>query len=160
MVSGIHEESERVKTLSSTKSAKASEIERHWRVIDADGAVLGRVATQAALTLRGKHKATFTPSLDTGDPVVIVNAAKVKVTGKKLADKQYVRHSGYPGGFKAETLERLLARRPEEVVRRAVRGMLPQNRLGEKMSRKLFVYAGPEHPHRAQKPESLALEKR
>ena len=160
MVSGTHEESERVKTLSSTKSAKASEIERHWRVIDADGAVLGRVATQAALTLRGKHKATFTPSLDTGDPVVIVNAAKVKVTGKKLADKQYVRHSGYPGGFKAETLERLLARRPEEVVRRAVRGMLPQNRLGEKMSRKLFVYAGPEHPHRAQKPESLALEKR
>ena len=160
MVSGTHEESERVKTLSSTKSAKASEIERHWRVIDADGAVLGRVATQAALTLRGKHKATFTPSLDTGDPVVIVNAAKVKVTGKKLADKQYVRHSGYPGGFKAETLERLLARRPEEVVRRAVRGMLPRNRLGEKMSRKLFVYAGPEHPHRAQKPESLALEKR
>jgi len=143
-----------------TKSAKASEIERHWRVIDADGAVLGRVATQAALTLRGKHKPTFTPNLDTGDPVVIVNAAKVKVTGKKLADKQYVRHSGYPGGFKAETLERLIARRPEEVVRRAVRGMLPQNRLGEQMSRKLFVYAGPEHPHRAQKPETLALEKR
>ena len=143
-----------------TKSAKGSEIERHWRVIDAEGAVLGRVATQAALHLRGKHKPTFTPSLDTGDPVVIVNAAKVKVTGKKLADKQYIRHSGYPGGFKAETLERLLSRRPEEVVRRAVRGMLPQNRLGEQMSRKLFVYAGPEHPHRAQKPETLALEKR
>jgi len=147
-------------TTANTKSAKGSEIERHWRVIDAEGAVLGRVATQAALTLRGKHKPTFTPNLDTGDPVVIVNAAKVKVTGKKLADKEYIRHSGYPGGFKAETLERLLARRPEEVVRRAVRGMLPQNRLGEKMSRKLFVYAGPEHPHRAQKPESLALEKR
>jgi len=147
-------------TTANTKSAKLSEVERHWRVIDAEGAVLGRVATQAALTLRGKHKPTFTPSLDTGDPVVIVNAAKVKVTGKKLADKEYIRHSGYPGGFKAETLERLLARRPEEVVRRAVRGMLPQNRLGEQMSRKLFVYAGPEHPHQAQKPETLALEKR
>jgi large subunit ribosomal protein L13 len=143
-----------------TRSAKTSEIERHWRVIDADGAVLGRLATQAAATLRGKHKVSFTPNLDTGDPVVIVNAAKIKVTGKKLADKQYIRHSGYPGGFKAETLERLLARRPEEVVRRAVRGMLPRNRLGEKMSRKLFVYAGPEHPHQAQRPETLAMEKR
>jgi large subunit ribosomal protein L13 len=143
-----------------TKSAKASEIERHWRVIDADGAVLGRLATQAAATLRGKHKVSFTPNLDTGDPVVIVNAAKIKVTGKKLSDKLYIRHSGYPGGFKSETLERLLARRPEEVVRRAVRGMLPQNRLGEKMSRKLFVYAGPEHPHQAQRPETLAMEKR
>lgn len=143
-----------------TRSAKASEIERHWRVVDADGAVLGRLATQVAATLRGKNKATFTPNLDTGDPVVIVNAAKIKVTGKKLADKMYVRHSGYPGGFKAETLERLLERRPEEVVRRAVRGMLPQNRLGEQMARKLFVYAGPEHPHQAQKPETLAMEKR
>ncbi|HLZ49025.1 MAG TPA: 50S ribosomal protein L13 [Candidatus Limnocylindria bacterium] len=143
-----------------TKSAKASEIERHWRVIDADGAVLGRLATQAAATLRGKHKSTFTPNLDTGDPVVIVNAAKVRVTGKKLTDKLYIRHSGYPGGFRSETLELLLARRPEEVVRRAVRGMLPQNRLGEKMSRKLFVYAGPEHPHQAQRPETLAMEKR
>ena len=143
-----------------TKSAKLSEVERHWRVIDADGAILGRLATQAAATLRGKHKTSFTPSLDTGDPVVIVNAAKIKVTGKKLADKMYIRHSGYPGGFKAETLERLLERRPEEVVRRAVRGMLPRNRLGEKMSRKLFVYAGPEHPHQAQRPETLAMEKR
>jgi large subunit ribosomal protein L13 len=143
-----------------TKSAKGSEIERHWRVIDAEGAILGRLATQAAATLRGKHKPTFTPSLDTGDPVIIVNAAKIKVTGKKLSDKMYIRHSGYPGGFRAETLERLLERRPEEVVRRAVRGMLPRNRLGEQMSRKLFVYAGPEHPHRAQRPETLAMEKR
>src|SRR5258707_13534086 len=143
-----------------TRSAKASEIERHWRVIDAEGAVLGRVATQAALTLRGKNKATFTPNLDTGDPVVIVNAAKIKVTGKKLSDKMYIRHSGYPGGFKAETLERLLARRPEEVVRRAIRGMLPRNRLGEQMSRKLFVYAGPEHPPQAQRPEKPAGGKR
>src|SRR6476469_8843416 len=98
-----------------TKSAKLGEVERHWRVIGADGAILGRLATQAAATLRGKHKPSFTPSLDTGDPVVIVNAAKIKVTGKKLADKMYIRHSGYPGGFKAETLERLLARRPAEV---------------------------------------------
>jgi len=143
-----------------TKSAKLSEVERHWRVIDADGAILGRLATQAAATLRGKHKPSFTPSLDTGDPVVIVNAAKIKVTGNKLKDKMYVRHSGYPGGFRAETLEGLLARRPEEVIRRAVRGMLPQNRLGEQMSRKLFVYAGPEHPHQAQRPETLAMEKR
>ena len=143
-----------------THNVKASEIERHWRVVDADGATLGRLATQVAATLRGKTKATFTPHLDTGDPVVIVNAAKIKVTGKKLADKMYVRHSGYPGGFRAETLERLLERRPEEVVRRAVRGMLPRNRLGEQMSRKLFVYAGPEHPHQAQRPEALAVEKR
>src|SRR6266851_574526 len=155
MVRGTGEESERVKAMNTTKSAKASEIERHWRVIDADGAVLGRLATQVAAALRGKHKATFTPNLDTGDPVVIVNAAKIKVTGKKLSDKMYIRHSGYPGGFKSETLERLLARRPEEVVRRAVRGMLPQNRLGEQMYRKLHVYGGPQHPHAAQKPEVM-----
>jgi large subunit ribosomal protein L13 len=148
------------KAATSTHNVKASEIERHWRVVDADGVILGRLATQVAATLRGKHKATFTPHLDTGDPVVIINAAKIKVTGKKLADKMYIRHSGYPGGFRAETLERLLSRRPEEIVRRAVRGMLPQNRLGEQMSRKLFVYAGPEHPHQAQRPETLAVEKR
>src|SRR5258708_14363217 len=135
-----------------TKSAKVSEVGRHWRVTAAEGAVLGRLATQAAATLRGKHKPSFTPNLDTGDPVVIVNAAKIKVTGKKLTDKLYVRHSGYPGGFKAETLERLLSRRPEEVVRRAVRGMLPQNRLCEQMSRKLFLYARPQHPHPAPPP--------
>jgi len=139
---------------------KASEIERHWRVVDADGATLGRLATQVAATLRGKNKPTFTPHLDTGDPVVIVNASRIKVTGKKLTDKRYVRHSGYPGGLRAETLERLLARRPEEVIRRAVRGMLPRNRLGEKMVRKPFVYAGPDHPHQAQRPEKLAVMER
>ena len=138
-----------------TYSAKASEVQREWRVVDADGATLGRLATQVATILRGKHRATFTPSLDTGDPVVIVNAAKIKVTGKKLQDKMYIRHSGYPGGFRAENLERLLSRRPEEVIRRAVRGMLPQNRLGEQMMRKLHVYAGSEHPHAAQKPQPL-----
>ena len=139
-------------TVQKTHSVKLGEIERAWRVVDADGAILGRLATQIASTLRGKHKATFAPHLDTGDAVVVVNAAKIKVTGKKLQDKAYVRHSGYPGGFKSETLERLLERRPEEVIRRAVRGMLPQNRLGDQMARKLYIYAGPEHPHAAQTP--------
>ena len=142
-------------TTTKTFSAKLSEVQRDWRVVDADGATLGRLATQIATILRGKHKVTFTPSLDTGDPVIVLNAAKIKVTGNKLKDKMYVRHSGYPGGFRAENLERLLERRPEEVIRRAVRGMLPQNRLGEQMIRKLHVYAGGEHPHAAQKPQAL-----
>jgi large subunit ribosomal protein L13 len=142
-----------------TYTAKLNEVQREWRVVDADGATLGRLATQVAAILRGKHKATFTPSLDTGDPVIIVNAAKIKVTGKKLSDKLYIRHSGYPGGFRSENLEKLLARRPEEVIRRAVRGMLPQNRLGEQMMRKLHVYAGADHPHAAQKPQTLAASK-
>ena len=142
-------------TTQKTFSAKLGDVQRDWRVVDADGATLGRLATQVATILRGKHKTTFTPSLDTGDPVIIVNAAKIKVTGNKLKDKMYVRHSGYPGGLRAETLEGLLARRPEEVIRRAVRGMLPQNRLGEQMIRKLHVYAGGEHPHAAQKPQAL-----
>jgi large subunit ribosomal protein L13 len=142
-------------TTQKTFSAKLADVQRDWRVVDADGATLGRLATQVATILRGKHKTTFTPSLDTGDPVIIVNAAKIKVTGNKLKDKMYVRHSGYPGGFRAESLERLLERRPEEVIRRAVRGMLPQNRLGEQMIRKLHVYPGGEHPHAAQKPQVL-----
>lgn len=140
-----------------TYSAKTSEIQREWRVVDADGATLGRLATQVAALLRGKHRASFTPHLDSGDPVIIVNAAKIRVTGKKLQDKMYVRHSGYPGGFRAENLEKLLARRPEEVIRRAVRGMLPQNRLGEQMIRKLHVYSGPQHAHSAQKPQPMTL---
>ncbi|HET7700383.1 MAG TPA: 50S ribosomal protein L13 [Candidatus Limnocylindria bacterium] len=138
-----------------TYTPKASEIQREWRVVDADGATLGRLATQIATLLRGKHRVTFAPHLDSGDPVIVVNAARIKVTGNKLQDKMYVRHSGYPGGFRAENLEKLLARRPEEVIRRAVRGMLPQNRLGEQMMRKLHVYAGAEHPHAAQKPQPL-----
>jgi large subunit ribosomal protein L13 len=141
-----------------TYATKQSEITRSWRVVDADGATLGRLATKVAAILRGKHKTTFSPHLDTGDPVIVVNAAKVRVTGNKLKAKNYVRHSGYPGGLRSETLEQLLARRPEEVVRRAVRGMLPQNRLGEQMARKLHVYAGAEHPHAAQKPEPIAKE--
>ncbi|MDP9264548.1 MAG: 50S ribosomal protein L13 [Chloroflexota bacterium] len=147
-------------SVNKTHAVKASEIERRWRVVDADGETLGRLATRIAVILRGKHKPTFSMHLDVGDPVIVVNAAKIRVTGKKLTDKQYIRHSGYPGGLKSETLERLLKRRPEEVVRRAVRGMLPQNRLGEKTVRKLHVYAGPDHPHAAQKPRQLAEEKR
>lgn len=135
-----------------TYATKSGDITRSWRLVDADGATLGRLATEVAAILRGKHKPSFSPHLDTGDPVIVVNAAKIRVTGNKLQAKRYFRHSGYPGGLKSENLERLLARRPEEVVRRAIRGMLPQNRLGEQMYRKLHVYAGPDHPHAAQKP--------
>ena len=142
-------------TTAKTYAAKIGDVQREWRVLDADGATLGRLATQIATLLRGKHRASFTPGLDVGDPVIVVNAAKIKVTGNKLQDKMYVRHSGYPGGFRAENLERLLSRRPEEVIRRAVRGMLPQNRLGEQMIRKLHVYPGSEHPHSAQKPQAM-----
>jgi large subunit ribosomal protein L13 len=141
-----------------TYTTKAADITRSWHVVDADGATLGRLATEVAALLRGKHKATFSPHLDTGDPVIVVNAAKVRVTGNKLQAKRYVRHSGYPGGLRSETLEALLSRRPEEVVRRAVRGMLPQNRLGEQMARKLHVYAGGDHPHAAQKPKERKKE--
>jgi large subunit ribosomal protein L13 len=141
-----------------TYAVKKSDIQREWRVVDADGATLGRVSTQIATLLRGKHRATFTTHLDVGDPVIVVNAAKIKVTGRKLQAKQYVRHSGYPGGMRVESLERLLERRPEEVIRRAVRGMLPQNRLGEQMMRKLHIYAGATHPHAAQKPTPYAKE--
>ena len=140
----------------STYTVKAGEIARRWWIVDADGATLGRLATRVASALRGKHKAAFTDHLDVGDAVVVVNAARVRVTGKKLEQKQYVRHSGYPGGLRVENLGRLLARRPEEVVRRAVRGMLPRNRLGERMARKLYVYAGPDHPHAAQRPEPMS----
>ncbi len=141
--------------MTKTYAVKSGDIRREWRVVDADGATLGRLATRIATLLRGKHRATFSTHIDTGDPVIVVNASKIKVTGRKLQAKQYVRHSGYPGGMRTESLERLLSRRPEEVIRRAVRGMLPQNRLGEQMMRKLHVYAGPEHPHAAQRPTEL-----
>jgi large subunit ribosomal protein L13 len=142
----------------STYTVKAGEIERKWWVVDADGATLGRLATRIAAALRGKHKIAFTDHLDVGDAVVVLNAAKIRVTGKKLQQKMYARHSGYPGGFRAETLERLLSRRPEEVIRRAVRGMLPRNRLGDKMIRKLYIYSGADHPHAAQRPEPMKVE--
>lgn len=141
--------------MTKTYAVKSSEIHREWRVIDADGQTLGRLATRIATLLRGKHRVTFSTHIDTGDPVIVLNASKIKVTGRKLQAKQYVRHSGYPGGMRTESLERLLARRPEEVIRRAVRGMVPQNRLGEQMMRKLHVYAGAEHPHAAQRPTEL-----
>jgi large subunit ribosomal protein L13 len=141
-----------------TYSPKASEIERAWYVIDAEGLVLGRVATEAARILRGKHKPIFTPHLDTGDHVVIVNADKVVLTSGKADKKVVHRHSGYPGGIRSRTYADLLAKRPEEAVRRSIRGMLPKTRLGRAQLSKLKVYAGPTHPHAAQRPQPLELE--
>jgi large subunit ribosomal protein L13 len=138
-----------------TWNAKPRELERRWFVVDAEGQILGRLATQIADTLRGKRKPQYTPHVDTGDFVVVVNAEKIAVTGTKLDDKVYRRHSGYPGGLKERTLREELDRRPTEVLRRAVRGMLPRNRLGRAQLRKLRIYAGPEHPHTAQQPEEL-----
>lgn len=139
-----------------TYSVRESEIERRWFVVDATGQTLGRLATQVARVLSGKHKASYAPNLDTGDHVIILNAAKIEVTSEKTESKRYVRHSGYPKGLKEESLGHLLARRPEEVVRRAVKGMLPHTRLGTQQLRKLKVYAGSDHPHQAQRPEPLA----
>ncbi|MGB0679483.1 MAG: 50S ribosomal protein L13 [Polyangiales bacterium] len=141
----------------STVSAKAAEIERRWYVVDAANVPLGRLASKVAHVLRGKHRPAFTPHTDTGDFVVVVNADKIKLTGNKLRGKFYYRHSGIPGGFKAEAYGDLLARRPDFVIEKAVRGMLPKNSLGRQMARKLKVYAGAEHPHQAQEPQGLAL---
>ena len=132
--------------------------ERNWLVVDATGRTLGRLATQVANALRGKRKPEFTPHVDVGDFVIVVNAEKVAVTGKKREEKLYRRHSGYPGGLRTRTLGDLLERRPEEVIRRAVRGMLPRTRLGRAQLRKLKVYAGPDHPHAAQKPEQMEVQ--
>jgi large subunit ribosomal protein L13 len=132
---------------------KPDEITREWRVLDASERVLGRLATEAARLLRGKHKAAFTPHLDTGDFVVVVNAEKVQVTGSKLDDKVYYRHSGRPGSLKSETLKERLEKYPERVIRDAVWGMLPKGRLGRKLLTKLKVYSGPDHPHEAQQPK-------
>ena len=140
-----------------THSTKASDIERKWWIIDASGKKLGRLATEAAVLLKGKHKPMYTPHLDVGDFVVVVNAAKIEVTGKKLSDKMYYRHSGYIGGLKQITLRQQLEKHPERVLQAAVRGMLPNNRLGRKMVKKLKVYAGDEHPHAAQQPKKLEL---
>jgi large subunit ribosomal protein L13 len=132
--------------------------QRDWYVVDAEGKTLGRLATQIADTLRGKHKPEYTPHVDTGDFVVVVNAEKVRVTGDKRNAKLYHRHSGYPGGLRTRTLGEMLERRPEEVIRLAVRGMLPRNRLARQQLRKLKVYAGSDHPHAAQKPVELEVE--
>jgi large subunit ribosomal protein L13 len=138
-----------------TYSAKPGEITREWYLVDAEGKTLGRLATQIADTLRGKRKPQYTPHVDTGDFVVVVNAEKIAVTGKKLEDKLYYRHSGYPGGLRSRPLRDELERRPTEVLRKAVKGMLPRNRLARAQLGKLKIYAGPEHPHAAQNPEPL-----
>jgi large subunit ribosomal protein L13 len=138
-----------------TYSAKPDDIERSWYVVDADGQTLGRMASQIATILRGKHKPIFTPHMDCGDYVVVVNAEKVHVTGNRLDDKMYYRHSGYPGGLKQRSLREMLQTRPEKVIEEAVRRMLPKNNLGRHMLKKLRVYAGPEHQHQAQHPEPL-----
>jgi large subunit ribosomal protein L13 len=140
-----------------TYAVRASEIERRWWVVDARDQTLGRLATRIAVLLEGKHKPIYSPHLDTGDHVVVVNAERVRVTGNKLRLKTYYRHSNYPGGLKAETLETLLGRKPELVIERAVKGMLPQNRIGRAMFRKLKVYRGAEHPHAAQQPTTVEL---
>ena len=140
-----------------TYAVKASEIERRWWLVDASDQTLGRLATRIATLLEGKHKAIYSPHLDTGDHVVVLNAAKIKVTGNKLTQKQYYRHSNYPGGLKQESLASLLERKPELVIERAVKGMLPQNRLGRAMFKKIKVYAGADHPHQAQQPTAAEL---
>ena len=141
----------------STHVTKLPEIERRHYVVDADGQVLGRMATRVASVLRGKGKTNFSPHLDTGDFVIVVNAEKVRLTGKKLDQRTYFSHSGHPGAGKYVTVRTMMEKRPSEVVRRAVKGMLPKNKLGRKMLKKLRVYAGPEHPHQAQSPELLEL---
>jgi large subunit ribosomal protein L13 len=139
-----------------TYTVRESEIERRWFVVDATGQTLGRLATQVARVLSGKHKPTYTQHLDTGDHVIVLNAAKIAVSSGKTDTKLYIRHSGHPQGYKEESLGRLIERRPEEVVRRAVKGMLPHTRLGAQQLRKLKIYAGNDHPHQAQQPEPLA----
>ncbi|RMH02913.1 MAG: 50S ribosomal protein L13 [Nitrospirae bacterium] len=136
-----------------TFQAKPCEIERRWYLIDAKGQTLGRLAARTAALLRGKHKAIFTPHVDTGDHVVIINADQIRLTGKKLKTKVYYHHTGYPGGLKSITAQHLLQKKPTELVARAIRGMLPKSPLGKKMAKKLRVYAGPTHPHMAQKPQ-------
>jgi len=141
-----------------TYSPRADEIERDWYVVDADGLTLGRMATEVARVLRGKHKAIYTPHLDTGDHVIIINAEKVVLSNDKASSKQVYRHTGYPGGIRSTTYATLLEEKPADAVRRTVRGMLPKNRLGRQMLKKLKVYAGPTHPHSAQQPKPLALD--
>jgi len=145
-----------VNTLSyKTKSAKKEEVQRNWYVVDAQSDVVGRLATKIATVLRGKHKANYTPHVDTGDYVIVINADKVRFSGNKMDQKEYQRYSGYPGGQKKRTAAEMLEKKPTEIMESAVRGMLPKTRLGRQMFKKLFVYAGADHPHAAQKPESF-----
>ena len=141
-----------------TFSAREGDIQRRWLLVDAEGKTLGRLATQIADTLRGKRKPVFTPHVDTGDFVIVVNAEKIQVTGNKLDQKRYYRHSGYPGGLRSRTLREQLDRRPTEVLRTAVKGMLPKNRIARQQITKLKIYAGPEHPHGPQNPKPLELD--
>src|SRR5690606_4026186 len=141
----------------STKHANEATVKRNWYVVDGANQTVGRMCSRIAAILRGKNKTNYTPHVDCGDYVIVINADKVKFTGNKMEDKEYLTYSGYPGGQKGESAKNLLTRRPEAVVERAVKGMLPKNRLGRKMFKKLFVYAGTEHPHTAQKPVELSL---
>ena len=141
-----------------TFSAKAQEVKHDWFVVDASDKVLGRLASRVALRLRGKHKAEYTPHVDTGDYIIVTNAEKIKVTGNKVKQKLYYRHSEYPGGIKSESFEKLLARNPARIIELAIKGMLPKNPLGREMFRKLKVYVGNEHPHIAQQPKELKVE--
>ncbi len=140
-----------------TYVANSETRERNWVLVDANGQTLGRLATQLANALRGKNKPEYTPHVDTGDFVVVINAEKISVTGNKRADKRYYRHSGYPGGIRSRTLAEMLERQPEEVIRKAVKGMMPRNRLARKQLTKLKVYAGPDHPHAAQQPKTMEI---
>lgn len=140
-----------------TQSAKKEEVERKWHIIDAEGEVVGRLSSKVAAVLRGKHKASYTPHVDTGDYVIIINAEKIRFTGNKLYQKEYQRYSGYPGGQRSRTAKEMLDKKPIGVLEASVRGMLPKNRLGRAMFKKLFVYEGAEHPHEAQKPEKLEI---
>ncbi len=140
-----------------TKSANKESVTKEWVLIDANDQVLGRLASKAAFILRGKNKTNFTPHVDCGDYVIIINAEKIKLTGKKMTDKQYFRHTGYPGGQIIESPASLLARKPGAVVEKAIKGMLPKNRLGSELFRNLYVYVGSEHPHQAQQPKELKL---
>ena len=140
-----------------TKSANRATVNKKWVVIDANEAILGRLATGAAFLLRGKHKTEFTPHVDCGDNVIIINSEKIQLTGNKWSDKEYVRHTGYPGGQRTITAEKLMAKNPIAMVEKAVKGMLPKNRLGRQLYRNLFVYAGETHPHEAQQPEKISL---
>jgi large subunit ribosomal protein L13 len=140
-----------------TKSANVNTVTKNWLIVDAENEILGRLATVVARLLRGKHKTDFTPHVDCGDNVIVINAEKIRLTGKKLTDKQYVRHTGYPGGQRFATPKELLKKKPESVIEKAVKGMLPKNRLGSVIYGNLFVYAGPEHPHAAQQPKAINL---
>jgi len=146
-----------VKTQKVTRFIKSSDADKKWFLVDAQNQVLGRLATKVARIIRGKNKAIFTPHSDTGDFVVVINAGKVKFTGKRQTLKTYSHHSGYPGGLKTKSIQELMSKKPEFVVQNAVQGMLPKNRLGNKLIKKLKVYAGNEHPHEAQKPEAIKL---